>query len=88
MVEQKENACLPRREIPRIVPLRSGICWNLEFLPVMTALFNGVSEFLGDEDTPHHFRGEDTNVPTSLYAVDPFAMPDINGSVRALTVTV
>lgn len=54
----------------------------------MTALFNGVSEFLGDEDTPHHFRGEDTNVPTSLYAVDPFAMPDINGSVRALTVTV
>lgn len=53
------------------------------------ARVDGLGKFwviVKNRDTRYHLRGEETKVPTSLYAVDPFAMPDINGSVSALDI--
>jgi hypothetical protein len=32
----------------------------------------------------HQFSGVETKLPTNLYTWEPFAIPEINGSVRAL----
>jgi hypothetical protein len=49
VVHKNENSCLPRREIPRMVPFRSDMRWNLEFFPVTTALLaSDLGEILGD----------------------------------------
>ena len=87
-LDKRTDNHLPCREIPSVVPFKSEISWNLDLTPVITALRDICKQPAEERRGMHQFSGVETKLPTNLYAWEPFAIPEINGSVRALSIAV